>query len=762
MVIIKNLSFYTRECFFLKRFILFFMVFCMMISAFPVSASASYDDGYVTFIKDGSVYVDMTTTQSLGTTEYTIAENITIVVGETVDIVLKQNAMFYNNSSSFSFLGYKLTTKNNNSNGNVTVTLSKENTVLQTVTLLKTTFASAVNNIYVTGDTTINITLSPDTISATVKGSKGTAVLFENVPVSSDGTREGSVKFQTSVTSATYRKLKTVSISSGSTEVKKTSFVMNKVFSSLDTKEKLIADGYVLSNIDTFSDSSGLARHASSGGMKVIYNGTSFGGAHTVEIEAAKAHNEGYVYVNYADSNNYYRITTKSNGATSGTLCIQKIANGEASSLLTDDDGAVVESKAIDMGTNNNMKYVVKLLPDEDNGYLHMTVTLRNSANVARTFTVTDKNSPITSGGAGYANSYVNVSSSKVNLLRSIKVYPGDKAPVVSGLFKNYGAETDEYIPGVTTFGFPVAMIGENPEILAALYNGDKLVNVKSLEISKLNMGDVLLFDEEGTKIKVFTLNSLSGIEPVDFVCQLPIEKTLKLMTYNVKHCENQLTDNIDYKAFAEAIASCNADIVGLNEIRDEGDGLGYDAQTGLLSKYTGLKHYYFAQAITQSGGPYGNGFLSKYPIESAETIVIPDPEIKTGTLLYETRCILKVKLKGGITVMVTHFGLNCDEQENAFATLLENLPDEKCIVMGDFNVRPDNEQLKPLLERMVDVSTAASDELLTHPGDEPTKKLDYIFVTPDIEVISAEVPEILVSDHRPHTAVVSIGEYLD
>ena len=37
--------------------------------------------------------------------------------------------------------------------------------------------------------------------------------------------------------------------------------------------------------------------------------------------------------------------------------------------------------------------------------------------------------------------------------------------------------------------------------------------------------------------------------------------------------------------------------------------------------------------------------------------------------------------------------------------------------------------------------------------------KIDYIFVSPDIEVISADIPVIVASDHRPHTATVHISD---
>lgn len=235
----------------------------------------------------------------------------------------------------------------------------------------------------------------------------------------------------------------------------------------------------------------------------------------------------------------------------------------------------------------------------------------------------------------------------------------------------------------------------------------------------------------------------------------------MKIMTFNTQHCLNFLEQKIDYQIMADLILSEGADICGLNEMyshRVEGDDL--PNQTKILSDLCAFQSCYFAKAICLPGeGSYGNGFISKIPIESAETIIIPDPNPKKYQGYYETRCLLKAKLTGGITVLVCHFGLNPDEQENAVKTILENITDEKCILMGDFNVTPDNPGLKPIKERMKDASVGFCENTPTFPSDNPKIKIDYIFVSKDIEVISAEIPNKIASDHRVHTAKIKLVE---
>jgi len=234
----------------------------------------------------------------------------------------------------------------------------------------------------------------------------------------------------------------------------------------------------------------------------------------------------------------------------------------------------------------------------------------------------------------------------------------------------------------------------------------------------------------------------------------------MKLMSFNTLHCENYLEKKIDYPLMAKTIRNLGADIVGLNEMRDTGSVGNYDKQVSILSELTGLSHHYFAKAIEIGGDmpyAYGNGLLSRYEIVSAEVIPVPDPPGRRPGHRYETRCLLKAKLQNGLTVLVIHFGLNPDEAENAVKTVCNHLTDEKCILMGDFNVRPDDPVLAPIRARMKDTADAFSEPRLSFPSPEPNIKIDYIFVSPDIDVISADVPAVVASDHRPHTAEIKL-----
>ena len=143
----------------------------------------------------------------------------------------------------------------------------------------------------------------------------------------------------------------------------------------------------------------------------------------------------------------------------------------------------------------------------------------------------------------------------------------------------------------------------------------------------------------------------------------------MKIMTYNIQHCRNYQSKKIEFDKIAAVIKAYDADVVGLNEVRGQGEAADYQAQAQILAELTGY-HYYFAKAIDVRGAnPYGNAILSRYPILSAQTVMIPDPAVRMADNDdYETRCLLKayIDVPGGLCACVTHFGLNPDEQEKA------------------------------------------------------------------------------------------------
>ena len=123
----------------------------------------------------------------------------------------------------------------------------------------------------------------------------------------------------------------------------------------------------------------------------------------------------------------------------------------------------------------------------------------------------------------------------------------------------------------------------------------------------------------------------------------------MKVMTFNTQHCLNYRERVIDFEVMAKAILDCDADVVGLNEMRGAGEHPEYTDQVGELARLTGMPYYYFAPALTFAGkGPYGNGILSKIPFVRVRNVPIPDPAERPAGHHFETRCVLAAELENG------------------------------------------------------------------------------------------------------------------
>ncbi|NLN55395.1 MAG: hypothetical protein GX148_03735 [Clostridiales bacterium] len=238
----------------------------------------------------------------------------------------------------------------------------------------------------------------------------------------------------------------------------------------------------------------------------------------------------------------------------------------------------------------------------------------------------------------------------------------------------------------------------------------------------------------------------------------------IKLMSFNIQHARNYNfpnEDRIDIRLMADVISAQGGDIVGLNEVRGKGEHPEYTDQAKEIAEILGY-NYFFAPALSFPGlGLYGNAIVTRFPIISAEVIPIPDPPDKTAGNGFETRCILKAVIDTGtpLTVFVSHFGLNPSEAENAASAAVKALADVPSpkVLMGDFNLIPDSPVLDRIRILMADTADMLGRQKLSFPSDNPTRKIDYIFVSDDIKVIEADIPEIIASDHRPHTALIEL-----
>lgn len=248
----------------------------------------------------------------------------------------------------------------------------------------------------------------------------------------------------------------------------------------------------------------------------------------------------------------------------------------------------------------------------------------------------------------------------------------------------------------------------------------------------------------------------------------------LVLGTYNIQHCgDNSIRTGEDLPVNMENTASMlnemNCDIFGLNEVYEKGPGEEFCSQAKKLSELTDREHFVYGQGKEfEWGDIIGNAVFSRFPIVETELIPVPAPaeeERRPGENdWYEDRVIVKATVDVGrkITFFSTHFGLNRQEKERMVAKLAELLDAEEypCVLCGDFNERPHSEVLKPIYDRMKSAADVmGATDVLTWASFAPQVTIDYIFVSKEFKVLSYQVPERIVSDHRPVRAEAELAD---
>ena len=253
----------------------------------------------------------------------------------------------------------------------------------------------------------------------------------------------------------------------------------------------------------------------------------------------------------------------------------------------------------------------------------------------------------------------------------------------------------------------------------------------------------------------------------------------LKVMTYNTQ--SGRSNDAVSVRNFdniVRVLQEADADIVGLQEVgKHPTAGFPEYIMEGEPTEYIAEKLHansYFAQAEFFYGKyPYGNSLITKYPIKSAKTVLIPDAKRTEDNEYYQTRSILvaEIDVCGGITVLVSHFGLMPEEKRLAVETALGLLREIKTpvLLMGDLNMLADDETLAPLFTVLQDTANGQKEPFtwpsnmekevgeyeakikeITHQA-QAGRKIDYIFASSEFKVEGIEVIKTRASDHMPY-----------
>lgn len=241
----------------------------------------------------------------------------------------------------------------------------------------------------------------------------------------------------------------------------------------------------------------------------------------------------------------------------------------------------------------------------------------------------------------------------------------------------------------------------------------------------------------------------------------------IRVLVYNI-HAGRDASGAPNLERVAELVRATRADIVFLQEVDRGTERSGMEDQPTTLQELTGL-HVAFGRTLDYQGGEYGIAVLSRWPItaDGVRPLIIDPPQARAGGS-YEPRGALIARTaspQGTIRLLDTHLDASGDDryrlqevrQVSALADSLRAIEGDLVLVAGDFNAEPESDVVHIMLEAGWRDAWAACGDTAgkTYPSAEPVKRIDYLFIPPGRDCISAEVIATATSDHRPILVVL-------
>jgi endonuclease/exonuclease/phosphatase family metal-dependent hydrolase len=233
-----------------------------------------------------------------------------------------------------------------------------------------------------------------------------------------------------------------------------------------------------------------------------------------------------------------------------------------------------------------------------------------------------------------------------------------------------------------------------------------------------------------------------SNARPVD----TPAPAELKVLSYNV--FQGLGGDAVpDVPALADFIQLQDPDVASMYEVNRGWNISGAVEMVAYLEWRFPAYHFL---SVPSGDELYANVIMSRYPITSSGTALHPQ-----GKGLRRGYGWVTIPTDVGDLLYITSHlsNLSSDDrliEANRLLALWQGRP--HTIVAGDFNAEPDEQAVRALVGAgFKDVQAAHGLERApTFSSLDPHERIDYVFTSPDITSLSAEIGSVLTSDHLP------------
>ena len=238
--------------------------------------------------------------------------------------------------------------------------------------------------------------------------------------------------------------------------------------------------------------------------------------------------------------------------------------------------------------------------------------------------------------------------------------------------------------------------------------------------------------------------------------------RPVRVLSYNL-HFGFDVRGWSDLEATARAIEASGAEVVGLQEVSRGWYVNGSADMLAWLQRRLRMPYARFAGA---SDAIWGNALLSRHPIVDGGVVSLP----RQGVPLRRNYLWAELVVGAGrrLRVVVTHLhhleGPDGDRVRQAqLAPLLaEEAGRPATVLMGDLNAEPGSPEIAMVRRAgLVDAFAAGggrpADEL-TWPSDRPDRRIDYLWLSPDLEASDFAATAGTASDHRGVAVTVRPG----
>jgi endonuclease/exonuclease/phosphatase family metal-dependent hydrolase len=224
----------------------------------------------------------------------------------------------------------------------------------------------------------------------------------------------------------------------------------------------------------------------------------------------------------------------------------------------------------------------------------------------------------------------------------------------------------------------------------------------------------------------------------------------VRIATFNIQHGRGA-DGLVDVDRLAETAAGLRADLLALEEVDV---GLARSGRSNLaaaVARASGLEVVFGPAHRAGWRGRYGNALLAAGPISEVDVVRLP----RIGRRERRSAIIATVDVAGArLSVAATHLAIHPEEAGRQLATVVEALAHrpEPRVLLGDLNLQPWD-----VAPRVRAAGLELADGLPTFPAVAPSIRIDHVALSSHVTIVSVEVPETPVSDHRPLVVTASL-----